>query len=98
MRVSLRVRELADARGWDVAELARQAGVDPRTAQSMYAGEPVEMDLATQGQLAQALGVLPNDLVAQVEEPQPSAMDAPAPRDESVPLGTPGDQDRPGAL
>ena len=80
MRVTLAVRELVDARGWDVAEFARRAGLEEATARGAYEGESTELDLAAQGRIAEALGVLPNAILGSVEEPQPSATDAPAPR------------------
>ncbi len=75
MKVSLRVKELVDARGLNAQELASQTGVDAETASRIYNGESVEMDLTTLGALAQLLGVLPNELVAEVEEPQQSVID-----------------------
>ncbi len=90
MRVALQIRELVDARGWDVSELARVAEVDQQTAQDLYDGKPTEIDLATESRLSQALGVRPDELLADVEEPQPSASEAPMPR--SIPdEGSPTD-------
>ena len=93
MKVTLAVRELVDARGWDVAEFARQAGLDEETAGQVYAGQPVELELADHGRISEALGVLPNEILAGVEEAQPSAADAPAPRSIEVPADyPPGDE------
>jgi hypothetical protein len=86
MKVILAVRELVDARGWDVAEFARLTGLDEETAGRAYAGQPVELELADHGRISEALGVLPNEIVAGVEEPQPSAVDAPAPRSIAAPV------------
>lgn len=72
MRVTLAVKELMDARGWDVAELARQAEIDPATAESIYAGRSTEMDLATHSKVSEVLGVLPNEILVSVEEPHSS--------------------------
>ncbi len=85
MKVTLAVRELVDARGWDVAEFARQAGLDEETAGRIYAGQPVELELPDHGRISEALGVLPNEILADVDEAQPSAADAPAPRSIEVP-------------
>ena len=85
MKVTLAVRELVDARGWDVAEFARQAGLDEETARQAYVGQPVELELADHGRISEALGVLPNEILAGVEEAQPSAADAPAPRSIEAP-------------
>ncbi len=109
MRVCLRVRELLDARGMGVDDLARLTGMDPQTARSVYDGQPTEMDLTTQGHIAQALGVRPDEILGEVQEEQPSVLDLQEeqgrdldvqemPRDESVPLATGHDPDRPGAL
>lgn len=69
MKVTLDVRALAEARGWDVAELARQAELDPATAESIYAGRSTEMDLATEARVSAALGVRPDEILVSVEEP-----------------------------
>ena len=93
MKVTLAVRELVDARGWDVAEFARQAGLDEETAGQAYAGQPIELELADHGRISEALGVLPNEILAEVEEAQPSAADAAAPRSIEAPeFYPPGDQ------
>ena len=86
MKVTLAVRELVDARGWDVAEFARQAGLDEETAGQVYAGQPAELEVADHGRISQALGVLPNEILAGVEEAQPSAAEAPAPRSIEAPV------------
>ena len=96
MKVTLAVRELVDARGWDVAEFARQAGLDEETAGQVYAGQPAELEVADHGRISQALGVLPNEILAGVEEAQPSAADAPAPRSIEAPAYYPP-EDEPAA-
>ncbi len=80
MKVTLAVKDLVDARGWDLAGFAQQAGIDPETARHVYAGHSTELDLPAHARISQALGVLPNEILARVEEPQPSAADAEAPR------------------
>jgi DNA-binding Xre family transcriptional regulator len=80
MRLTVHIKELADTRGWDTQELANRIGADPQTTQSLYEGRSTEIDVATLGRLSQALGVLPHDILASVEEKQPSASDAPPPR------------------
>src|SRR5215208_3505468 len=94
MKATLAVRELVDARGWDVAEFARQAGLDEEIAGRAYAGQPIELDLADHGRISEALGVLPNEILADVEEAQPSAADAPAPRSIEAPAYYPPEEDR----
>ncbi len=69
MKVTLDVRALVEARGWDVVELARQAELDPATAESIYAGRSTELDLATEARVSQALGVRPDEILVSVEEP-----------------------------
>jgi hypothetical protein len=94
MKATLAVRELVDARGWDVAEFARQAGLDEETAGRVYAGQPAELELADHGRISEALGVLPNEILADVEEAQPSAADAPAPRSIEAPAYYPPGEER----
>jgi transcriptional regulator with XRE-family HTH domain len=74
--IRARVKEAAGARGWDAAQLAAQAGVDPQAAQSLFDGRPVTVDLAILSRLSQVFGVLPHELIESVEEKQPSAADA----------------------
>ncbi len=69
MRVTLNVKALVDAHGWDVTELARQVGLDPATAESIYAGRSTEIDLATHSRVSQVLGVRPDEILVSVEEP-----------------------------
>ena len=37
MKITLQVQPLVDERGWSVDEFARRAGLDPATAESVYA-------------------------------------------------------------
>jgi DNA-binding Xre family transcriptional regulator len=86
MKVALRLDEMAAAHGLDAQSLAAQAGVTPDVAQGLLAGEAVEIELSTLGRLSELLGVLPNELVAEVEEPQQSVADgAEPPRSIDVP-------------
>lgn len=87
MKVSLRVKELVDASGVGKQELASQTGIDADTLSRIYNGESVEMDLTALGSLAQFLGVLPNELIAEVAEPQQSVIDTgEMPRSIDVPV------------
>ncbi len=89
MKVALRLNELAAARGLDAQALTSRAGLAPDMAQSLFAGEAAEIDLPTLGRLAELLGVLPNELVAEVQEPQQSVIDgAEPPRSIDVPVQT----------
>ena len=78
--IRARIKELVDTRGWDVPALAEQIGVATETARALYDGNPTEIDLATLGRLGQVFGVLPHDVIAAVDEKQPSVADAPPPR------------------
>ena len=75
MKVALRRDQLAAGNGLDAQTLAAQTGVTSDVAQSLLAGEPTEIELSTLGRLAEILGVLPNELVAEVVEPQQSIVD-----------------------
>ncbi len=72
MKVALRVKELADARGWDTRELAHRAGMDEQTAADLYHGRSTQIDLSTFGDLCTALGVEPAEILVAVEEKEPS--------------------------
>jgi len=85
LKITLRVKELMDERGWGTDELAREASLDEATAQSVYAEESTEMDMATQGRISQALGVLPHEIVGEVEEPQASSTEVDMPRSDDIP-------------
>jgi DNA-binding Xre family transcriptional regulator len=86
MKVALRVEQLRAGHGLDAQTLATMTGLAPDIAQRLFAGEAAEIDLATLGRLAELLEVLPNELVAEVEEPQQSVVDgAEPPRSIDVP-------------
>lgn len=86
MKVALRLDQLAAGHGVTAESLAAQAGITSEVAQSLLAGEPTEIELSTLSRLAEMLGVLPNELVAEVEEPQQSVVDgAASPRSIDVP-------------
>lgn len=85
MKVTLNVKALVDARGWDAGDLAAQADLPRATAEHLYAGHSTELDLAAEARVCQALGVLPQDILVSVEEPQPSVAVAPAPRGIATP-------------
>ncbi len=86
MKVALRLNEFMAARGLDAQTLTAQVGLTPDVARSLFAGEAAEIDLPTLDRIAQVLGVLPNELVTEVEQPQPSVLDqAEPPRSTTVP-------------
>jgi DNA-binding Xre family transcriptional regulator len=74
MKLTL-AKELVAERGWNVQDLANRAGLDAEAAQCLAEGTPVEIDLPTLSRLSEVLGVLPNELVAEVEEPETSIAD-----------------------
>lgn len=86
MKVALRIDQMAAGGAVDAQTLAAQAGIAPETAQHLLAGEPTEIELSTLSKLAKVLGVMPNELVAEVEDPQHSVIDgARSPRSIDVP-------------
>lgn len=86
MKVALRLDQLTAGNGLDAETLAAQTGVTSEVAQSLLAGESTEIELSTLGRLAEMLGVLPNELVAEVDDPQQSVIDgAESPRSLDVP-------------
>ena len=69
-RVKLRIRELAEARGWSLQDLADRAGVNYNTVKS-YARRDDGMntvDLAAVHKIARAFEVTIEDLIEVVEE------------------------------
>ena len=87
MKVKLDVRSLAEAQGLSVDDFASRTGLDRDVGQAIYDGQEVEIDLTALSHIATALGVLPNEIVSEVEEPQASVIDgAEPPRDVEVPV------------
>lgn len=62
MELRWRVRELADERDWDTADLAREADLDEKTVRNILAGRTTRIDLRTIARLAEALGIQPGAL------------------------------------
>ena len=62
MTIEWRVSELVRARGWGARELAREAGIDEKTARNLIKGRATRVDVETIGRVAQALGVSPGPL------------------------------------
>jgi hypothetical protein len=89
VKVKLDVRNLIDAQGLSVDEFVSRAGLAPDVGKAVYDGQEVEIDLTALSRIATTLGVLPNEIVSEVEEPQPSTADGAAPpRDLGVPEQT----------
>ena len=66
--ISLRLRELRDAKGWSQSELARRSGVAQYTISRLEAGDQESVNLAQLEKLANALGV--NAALLIVHEPK----------------------------
>lgn len=89
MKVKLDVRNLVDMQGLSVDEFVSRAGLTPEIGKAAYEGQEIEIDLTDLSRIATALGVLPNEIVAKVEEAQQSvAGGAVSPRDVEVPEQT----------
>ena len=55
--ITLRLRELREAKGWSQRDLARRAGVRAATVNSLELRAPQKVDLLVLERLADALGV-----------------------------------------
>lgn len=67
MRMRWRVRELMDARGLSVTELAEKADITPNTARALWRGVTERVDFTTLIKVARALGVRPMELLEEEE-------------------------------
>lgn len=63
MRVKLRVKEIAETRGFNMSSLSRKADLNIRTIQSIYRDSYHEVSYLTLVKLAKALEVTVDDLV-----------------------------------
>jgi len=63
----LRVKELAEQQGLNMAQLARKADIDQRTLRRIYRDPMQEISTLVLGKLATALGVSPGDLLEVVD-------------------------------
>jgi transcriptional regulator with XRE-family HTH domain len=61
--IRLRVREIAEAKGLNMAQLARKADVDVRTVRRIYREPTSEISTVVLDKLATALDVKPSDLI-----------------------------------
>ena len=66
--ISLRIRELRQAKSWSQIELARCAGVTQATVSRIEGGKVASLDLEVFEKLAKALGVHPAVLIDQKEK------------------------------
>lgn len=67
-RLARRIRARCAQRGWDVSDLAREAGVSRTTAHQLLAGETRQPHLSTLARIAGALGVSVAELSTEVEK------------------------------
>lgn len=61
--IRLKVKEIAEARGLNMAQLARKADMDLRTVRRIYREPTSEISTAVLDKLATALNVKPSDLI-----------------------------------
>ncbi len=63
--IRLKVREIAEAKGLNMAQLARKADIDVRTVRRIYRDPTSEISTTVLDKLATALDVKPSDLIDQ---------------------------------
>src|SRR5262245_33684803 len=83
-----RIRELRDARGWSMADLAARMGTGASTINKLEKGRP-QLTIAWLARLAAAFGIRPGDLLAEQPEELPAALEA-APLAARLPASPPG--------
>ncbi len=64
----LKVREEAEKRGLNMAQLARRADIDQRTLRRIYRDPTQEISTHVLAKLAAALGVGPSDLLEVIDD------------------------------
>lgn len=67
--IRLKVREVAEARGFSMGKLHRDAGVDRKTIQRIYREPTSEISTVTLDRIATALGVHVCDLIDYTPNP-----------------------------
>ena len=67
-RIEWRVRELAEARGWNISDLARETGMAYSSALDLWYGRPRRIDFPTLEKLINSLGATPNDIFRIVQK------------------------------
>jgi DNA-binding Xre family transcriptional regulator len=65
--IRLRVKELAEQQGLNMAQLARKADIDQRTLRRIYRDPTQEISTLVLGKLANALNVSPGDLLEVID-------------------------------
>jgi DNA-binding Xre family transcriptional regulator len=66
--IRLKVKELAEQQGLNMAQLARKADIDQRTLRRIYRDPTQEISTLVLGKLATALNVSPGDLLEVVDD------------------------------
>ena len=61
--IRLKVKEIAEAKGLNMAQLARKADIDVRTVRRIYRKPTSEISTTVLDKLATALEVKPSDLI-----------------------------------
>ena len=61
--IRLKVKEIAEAKGLNMAQLARKADIDVRTVRRIYRQPTSEISTVVLDKLATALDVKPSDLI-----------------------------------
>ena len=64
----LKVREEAEKRGLNMAQLARRADIDQRTLRRIYRDPTQEISTHVLAKLAAALGIAPSDLLEVIDD------------------------------
>ena len=65
--IRLRVKELAEKQGLNMAQLARKADIDQRTLRRIYRDPTQEISTHVLGKLATALNVSPAELIEVID-------------------------------
>jgi DNA-binding Xre family transcriptional regulator len=65
--IRLRVKELAEKQGLNMAQLARKADIDQRTLRRIYRDPTQEISTLTLDKIATALNVSPGDLLEVID-------------------------------
>ena len=66
--IRLRIREVAEKHGYNMARLARRADIDVKTLQRVWHEPTKEISTATLDKIARALGVPASELIESVPD------------------------------
>jgi transcriptional regulator with XRE-family HTH domain len=73
MRLRLKVKEIAEARGYNQSSLARKADVDFKTVKRIFRDPYRDVVISTLFKISRVLGVSLEDLVEEVPDPLSNA-------------------------